>query len=124
MRDKPRDPAREKAKTNARQRKICSNSSDKASRKNAPRIKAAGNRSLRRLDKAALALAPEDAALQPEGLKTRPRPWGTDNAAVRRADRADERAWLDATPIGEGERPGRRRASLRHGVPSAEGDGN
>lgn len=106
-----RDPQAEKARDRQRQRKIAANSSDKAARKHAPRIKAMGNRQTRRLDKQALALAPEEAAERPEGLKTRPRHWGTENAAERRAERDRERAWLDANPVED--RQGRGRAQFK-----------
>lgn len=106
-----RDPQAEKARDLKRQRKIAANSSDKAARKHAPRIKALGNRQTRRLDKQVLARTPEDAAERPEGLKIRPRHWGTDNAAERRAERDRERAWLDANPVEE--RRGRGRAQHR-----------
>ncbi len=104
MTDTDRDPARDKARDTARQRKIAANSSDKAARKHAPRIKAGANRKLRRDDKAALRLEPDEAAPAPEGLKARARHWGSDNAAGRREGRAAERALLDAVPVGEGPR--------------------
>ena len=62
-----RDPEADKARDLARQRKIASNSSDKAARKHAPRIKAEANRKLRRDDKAALRTDPDAAATAPEG---------------------------------------------------------
>ncbi|MFN4098655.1 MAG: hypothetical protein ACK4GT_02645 [Pararhodobacter sp.] len=112
-----RDPARDKARDKARQRKIVANSSDKAARKNAPRIKALANRMLRRKDRARLLGAAEDAVPAPAGLKSRVRHWGTDNAAARREERTAERAFLDRTTVGEGTH-GRRRAqghaSRRH----------
>lgn len=104
-----RDPQADKARDLARQRKIASNSSDKAARKHAPRIKADANRKLRRDDKAALRADPDDAVPAPEGLKARSRHWGSHNAADQRERRQDERAFLDATPVGDGPR-GRRRA--------------
>ncbi len=99
MRDEPRDPAAEKARDRKRQRKITANSSDKAARRNAPRIKAVANRQVRRADRQALADQPEDVASRPDGLHTRPRHWGTENAAQRRAERQAERAWLDDNPV-------------------------
>ncbi|MCA2010684.1 hypothetical protein LCM17_04245 [Cereibacter sphaeroides] len=111
MSDRIRDPQADKARDLKRQRKIASNSSDKAARKNAPRIKAMGHRQVRRLDKEALARAPEEAADRPEALKTRYQHWGTENAAERRAERDAERAWLDATPVEEVR--GRHRAQKR-----------
>lgn len=113
-----RDPEADKSRDLARQRKIASNSSDKAARKHAPRIKAEANRKVRRDDKAALRVDPEDAALAPEGMKARARHWGTHNAADQRERRSEERAFLDATPVGEGP-SGRLRAQGR----DATGDG-
>jgi hypothetical protein len=112
MPTEPRDPAAEKARDNARQRKLASNDSDKAARKHIRRTKAQANRKLRRLDKAALAQADEDAAGTRVELKTRARAWGSHNAANQRARRDEERAFLDQTPV-TGLR-GRLRWSLRH----------
>ena len=111
MSDDRRDPKAEKERDRKRQRKIAANSSDKAARKNAPRIKAMANRQVRRADRQALADQPDDAASQPEGLQTRPRHWGTENAAERRAERQAERAWLDDNPVED--RKGRGRAQHR-----------
>lgn len=107
-----RDPEADKARDLARQRKIAANSSDKAARKHAPRIKAEANRKLRRDDKAALRADPDDAASTPEGLRARARHWGSHNAADQRERRQEERAFLDATPVGDGPR-GRLRAPGR-----------
>ncbi len=111
---KPRDPRRKKALDNANQRKIASNSSDKASRKNAPRIKAMSSRHVRRREKSALSQAMNDFE-QIDGQsiamahKVKPRHWGSDNAAELRAHRCAEREFLDQTPISG--RKGRGRAT-------------
>ncbi|MCB1388103.1 MAG: hypothetical protein KDK12_02970 [Rhodobacteraceae bacterium] len=107
-----RDPARRKARDNARQRKLACNDSDKAARRHIRQIKAQANRKLRRLDKAALAAADDDTAGTRLGLKTRARSWGSSNAAAHRAARTDERAFLDTTPVTGCH--GRQRGALRH----------
>ena len=98
---KMRDPQTKKAKDNARQRKIAGNSSDKASRKNAPRIKAMANRSVRRADKIKIAVSGEQLEENADALRVehrfKDRHWGTHNAAEQRSLRDEERALLDAT---------------------------
>lgn len=91
-------PEDRKARDKARQRKIASNGSDKASRKTAPRIKARDNRKVRRgldadLRHDPLAVTEADAK---SALITRDRHWGSTLAADHRAAMAEERAWLDA----------------------------
>ncbi len=110
-RSKGFDPARRKAKDNARQRKIAANSSDKAARKHARKLKAMENRRIRRIGKVGLAERPEEYAdaLRPSH-RHKDRHWGTENAAKRRAQRTEERALLDETA---GQPPsGRSRVSL------------
>ncbi|MCX7565275.1 hypothetical protein OS189_02820 [Sulfitobacter sp. F26169L] len=93
---KHRDPAVEKARNTGRQRKIVTNSSDKASRKNAPRIKAMANRNVRRSDKQTLRIEAdefEDSADQINiAHRHKPRHWGSDNAAERREMQAEKQA--------------------------------
>ncbi|SFJ29565.1 hypothetical protein [Jannaschia pohangensis] len=111
--DKPRrktDPVAKKARDKGRQRKIVSNSSDKSSRRNAPRVKALANRKLRRVLDVVLRddpVAASEAAAR-KALRTRDRHWGSHNAADIRARRDEERAWLDANPPGDAW-PGRSR---------------
>ena len=85
-------PAIRKARDVKRQRKIASNGSDKASRKNAPLHKAIENRRFRRK-------SPGTDAEARAVLRTRVNHWGTESAAERRQARDAERAWLDATPV-------------------------
>lgn len=95
----PRDPAAKKARDNARQRKIATNSSDKASRRNAPRIKAAANRKIRRADKQAIDPELEASADQINLEHQRKlKHWGSDNAAEHRE--ASARSQRDLQDIG------------------------
>ncbi len=85
----PRDPAAKKARDNVWQRKIATNSSDKASRRNAPRIKAAANRKIRRADKQAVDPEHENTADQINLENQRKaKTWGSDNAALLREQSA------------------------------------
>lgn len=91
-------PQDRKARDNARQRKIATNGSDKASRKTAPRIKARANRKVRVGLDAALShdpMAVTAADARCEQI-TRDRHWGSALAADHRAAMTEERAWLDA----------------------------
>jgi hypothetical protein len=97
-----RDPEAEKAKDDARQRKIASNGSDKAARRHAPRIKAEANRVARRKARVPVDAAAEggfdDGAQAAADLhRAKDRHWGSANAAERRAQRAEEGQVLDAT---------------------------
>lgn len=97
-----RDPQRKKARDAVRQRKIASNSSDKAARRHAPAIKAAANRKARRLDRQQISDADDLEMLSDQDIaayhRVKPRHWGSTNAAKRRAWRTAERAFLDKTP--------------------------
>lgn len=80
-----RDPQARKRRDLARQRKIASNSSDKAARRHARTIKAMENRKIRRNDKQDLTPDLEDAAEQLKHQhRIKNRHWGTDHAATRR----------------------------------------
>lgn len=108
------DPASEKAKDNARQRKIVSNSSDKASRRNAPLIKIRANRKIRRADHVLLGSMTSDNEEEAQAIapqhKVKARTWGSMNAAKRRAERREEINALNETA---GQLPkGRRRWQL------------
>ncbi len=88
----PRDPGRKKARDTGRQRKIMTNSSDKASRRNAPVIKAMANRRIRRTDRQALAepeAIEESADRIRQDHKRKARHWGSVNAATHRTERAE-----------------------------------
>lgn len=113
--DAPRDPRKDKDRDLARQRKIASNASDKAARRNVPLHKAMANRGIRRTDRAdlrAAALADPETDTIALSLAdrhgTKWKSWGSDNAAEHREARDAERAFLDAT-AGDGPQ-GRRRA--------------
>ena len=112
-----RDPQAKKAKDKARQRKIASNSSDKASRKNAPRIKAMANRSVRRADKIKIAMSGDQLEENADSLRLdhrfKDRHWGTHNAAEQRDLRDKERSLLDATA----DHPVRGRQRIRYVEP-------
>ena len=87
---KPRDPAAEKQRDLGRQRKIASNGSDKAARRHARTIKAMANRHIRRKDKQTLDAEFDESADQINlDHAHKPRHWGTDNAAERRAQNSD-----------------------------------
>jgi hypothetical protein len=115
------DPVKAKARDNARQRKIVSNSSDKASRKNAPLIKARTHRVVRRIDREALVNADAEAVPPADAERVKDRAkhqlWGSFNAAERREWRAAERMLLDKT-AGTGPK-GRRRSSEQNLRPDA-----
>jgi len=83
-----RDPRAKKAKDLSRQRKIATNSSDKAARKNAPLRKAMANRAIRRVDKHGLD-ADHDASADHLRLAhaRKWRSWGSELAADRRDHR-------------------------------------
>lgn len=126
--DDPRDPRKDKDRDLARQRKIASNSSDKAARRNVPLHKAVANREIRRTDKADLRTA---ATADPEADTialtladrhgTKWKSWGSIPAADHREDRAAERAHLDAT-AGDGPQ-GRLRAQPFRQARWAEANG-
>lgn len=86
-----RDPRAKKARDLARQRKIASNSSDKAARRNAPKIKAMANRAARRSARADLdAETDESADCARLHHRAKPAHWGSVNAAAHRAGRAGD----------------------------------
>ncbi|MBM2577874.1 hypothetical protein JQC91_16320 [Jannaschia sp. Os4] len=97
-RARPRDPSAEKARDLGRQRKIASNGSDKAARRNAPRIKAMGHRTVRRADKLAVGTDYEGSADDRTATdRRRVTHWGSDLAADRRAAQAErQRAYREA----------------------------
>ena len=99
-RQRPRDPKKDKAKSNARQRKLQRGGSDKQARRHAPLIKAMANRHVRRrlkVDATRIEEATEESADTSARLEHRhkERHWGSFNAAKRRAFRDLERDLLD-----------------------------
>lgn len=87
-----------KRRTMKNARKIASNSSDKAARRNVPLRKAMANRKLRRLDKQALAQDAEQAdAVRDAETRKKWQSWGSDALEPRLAARAAEREFLDTT---------------------------
>lgn len=88
------DPRKRKEKDNQRQRKIVANSSDKAARKNAPKIKAMANRAIRRIDRQGL-LDVDDVEESADQIniqhRQKPRNWGSQNAAEKRTKQGERR---------------------------------
>ena len=89
-RARPRDPSADKARDLGRQRKIMPVRNDKSARRNAPLIKAMGNRAVRRADRQTVGADYEGSAddLARADLK-RINHWGTEPAADRRAAQAE-----------------------------------
>ncbi len=109
------DPERDKARDLKRQRKIACDSSDKAGRRNIPRLNALGNRKIRRADRADLAsialINPNAETILPDLAAEHSRKWkswGSDLAASHRVQRAAECAYLDQRA---GEAPADRRCA-------------
>jgi hypothetical protein len=97
--DDPRDPRKDKDRDLARQRKIASNGSDKAARRNVPLRKAMANREIRRTDKTdlrSIAVAdPEADTIAPDLSDrhgTKWKSWGSSKAADHRDRQAEAHA--------------------------------
>ena len=95
----PRDPRKDKDRDLARQRRIASNGSDKAARRNVPLRKAMANREIRRTDKAELKTITRDEeeadAIAPslaERHGTKWQSWGSAPAAEHRTRQAEAHA--------------------------------